>query len=346
MKKLRIAQLAPLIERVPPRKYGGIELVISNLTEELVRRGHEVTLFASGDSKTKARLFKVCARSLRSIDFSLRLAYSILAVDEVMEQEKKFDIIHNHAGWLPLLLHRELGSKMVTTLHGRLNTKQAQVVLGRFKKANYISISKSQRKHLSSLNYVANVYNGIDTSVYKFNSKPEDYLFFLGRISPEKGIDKAIKVVKLTKKQLIIAAKIDPSDQEYWEKVIKPQVDGKRVFYAGEVSLSKKVKLLRNAKALINPISWPEPFGLVMIEAMACGTPVIAPQKASVPEIVINGKTGFIVSNRNMIEDMASAIQKVNEISRLECRRHVEKKFTIGKMVDGYEKTYNRVLSS
>ena len=346
MKKLRIAQLVGLTERVPPLKYGGVELVVSNLTEELIKRGHKVTLFASGDSKTKAKLISVYPHSLRK-DPSLKLAYSLLLIEELLKREKEFDIIHNHGGWLlfPFIKYFKK-AKVITTLHGRLNTKQSQLVLGYFRKLNYISISRSQRKYLPNLNYVANVYNGIDIDAFEFDDRPKDYLIFLGRISLEKGIEKAIKIAKLAKKKLKIAAKIDPVDREYWEKRVKPQIDRKQVVYIGEIGHTRKVRLLKNAQALINPISWPEPFGLVMIEAMVCGTPVIAPKRASVSEIVVNKKTGFIVDSKNLIRDSVKAVLKIDQIDRNECRKHVEKNFTVKSMVDGYEKAYYKILKS
>lgn len=347
MKKLRIAQLVGLTERVPPIKYGGVELVVCNLTEELIKRGHKVTLFASGDSETKAKLVSVCPHPLRKASSPLKLAYSLLLIEELLKREGEFDIIHNHSGWFlfPFVKYFKK-AKMVTTLHGRLNTKQSQLVLGYFRRLNYISISHSQRKYLSSLNYVANVYNGIKVDAFKFNAKPKDYLIFLGRISPEKGIEKAIKIAKLSKKKLKIAAKIDPVDREYWERKIKPQIDGKQIVYPGEIGHTRKVGLLKNAQALINPISWPEPFGLVMIEAMACGTPIIAPKRASVAEIVVNKKTGFVVNPKNLIKESVKAVRKIDQIDRNECRKHVEKNFTVKSMVDGYEEAYYKILKS
>jgi glycosyltransferase involved in cell wall biosynthesis len=266
-------------------------------------------------------------------------------IEELLKREKKFDIIHNHSGWLLFPFVRYFKkAKLITTLHGRLNTKQSQLILNHFKKLNYISISYSQRRYLPSLNYVANVYNGIEVNNFEFDAKPKDYLIFLGRISPEKGVEKAIKIAKLAKKKLKIAAKIDPVDQEYWKKKIKPKIDKKQIIYIGEVGHRRKVQLLKNALALINPISWPEPFGLVMIEAMACGTPVIAPQRASVPEIVVNKKTGFIVNPKNLIISSVRAIKKIDQIDRSQCRKHVEKNFTVEKMVNGYEKAYQKIL--
>ena len=345
MRKLKIAQLVGLTEKVPPLKYGGVELVAYNIIEELIRRGHQVTLFASGDSKTKAKLVSVCPKALRGKSSS-KLAYNLLLLEKLIKKEKEFDIIHNHAGWLLFPFAKYFKrAKLVTTLHGRLNTKQSQLILGHFRKLNYVSISYSQRRHLPNLNYLANVYNGIDIKAFEFDARPKDYLVFLGRISPEKGIEKAIKIAKLAKKKLKIAAKIDPVDQEYWKKKVKPKIDGKQIVYVGEVGHTRKVQLLKNAQALINPISWEEPFGLVMIEAMACGTPVIAPKRASVPEIVIDKETGFIVDPKNLIKSSVKAIGKINLIDRRKCQRHVANKFTIEKMVDGYEKVYQKILT-
>lgn len=343
MKKLKIAIIAPLTESVPPQKYGGTELVVSNLVEELVKRGHKVTLFAAGRSRTRAKLLKISPYPLRYEGIGLKLAYNLLLTDKLCQHEKNFDIIHNHAGWLLLFFSQFFQkAKFLTTLHGRLDTKQSQLVLSRFKNLNYISVSLSQRKHFPSLNYLANIYHGIDITKYQFNAIPKDYLIFLGRISPEKGIEKAITIAKRSKMKLKIAAKIDPADKNFWFKKVKPQIDNKNIIYVGEVKHAKKVHFLKNALALINPISWPEPFGLAMIEALACGTPVIAPKKASIPEI-INSKVGFVVDPKNLIMDSIRAINNVSKIDRRKCREYVEKKFTVEKMVDAYEKVYYKL---
>ncbi len=348
-KNIEIAQISSFEEVVPPKKYGGTELVVHNLTEELVRRGHKVTLFALGGSKTSAKLIQVYPYSLkvRTMDLKTRESYKLIGVGKILEYIKNhhFDLLHNHIGWRVLAFSSLVDIPMVTTLHGPLNIKYQRLVFGNKKNHPFVSISNSQRRFFPGLNYVATVYNGIKVEDFIFNNDPDDYLAFLGRISPEKGVVQAIKVAKAAREKLLIAAKIDPVDREYWEKKVKPLVDGKQIKFLGELGHKDKVRLLENAKVLLDPINWEEPFGLVMPEAMACGTPVIAPRRASVPEIVVNGKTGFIVSQKHMISEMVKAIKKIDRIKREDCRKHVEKNFTIKKMVDGYEKVYYKILA-
>lgn len=349
MKKLRIAQIAPLFEPVPPEGYGGTQRVVYNLTEELVKRGHQVTLFASGDSKTSAKLIPICSRALRKDKWVKPEVFNIPLLDKVFSQRDKFDLIHSHIFTAIMPLNKLLSDvpPIVSTLHGRLNLPEYRMIPKYSDNISYVSISNSQRKNLPDLNYVDTVYNGIEVSKFEFNKKPKDYFIFLGRISPEKGINYALELAERAKIKLLIAAKVDPFDLAYYKKQVKPKItNNKLIQFVGEVGHREKVALLKNAKALINPINWEEPFGLTMIEAMACGTPVIAPRRASVPEIVVDNKTGFIVSPdpTKIVSEMQQVLEKIDQIDRRACRVHVEKNFTAKKMADGYEKVYQKVL--
>ncbi len=358
MKKLKIAQIAPPWISVPPEKYGGTELVISHLTEELVKRGHQVTLFASGDSVTKAKLSSVYSKALFKKGISWNNTFHfLLYASAVFEKIKDFDIIHNHFNYWGLAFSHCAKIPMVTTYHGDFATAEKNPaklkILKKFEKNFFVSISDSQRKFTkANLNFIATVYNGINPDEFKFNNKNKNYLVWLGRITEKKGIIEAIKAAKKAKIILKIAAKVDKShlpDVEFYNKKVRPLIDGKQIQYFGEVGSFKKNILLRNALALLSPIKWNEPFGLVMTEAMACGTPVIAFGEGSVPEIVKNGKTGFVVSpfNKNKkpnIEGLVEAIKKVDQMDRRECRKRVEEKFAVEKMADGYEEVYRKIL--
>ncbi len=343
---MRIAQVSSLVEQVPPPKYGGLELVVHNLTEELVRHGHDVTLFASGDSKTKAKLVPITPRALRyRKDITKPEIYYYILQGELLERAQDFDIIHVHISVKILPLNKFSPTPILSTLHGRLNIPEVQEVILRFPEDIYYnSISLSQQGTFPELKFFANVYNGIDVKKFEFNDRPQNYLAFLGRISPEKGIKEAILATLKAKEKLIIAAKIDRVDEEYYKKEIESLIDRKQIKFIGEVGHKGKVELLKNAKALLNPINWPEPFGLVMPEAMACGTPVIATKRASAPETIVEGKTGFLVNPKRPIEGIVRVLSRINEISREDCREHVEKNFSVEKMVDGYEKTYKEIL--
>jgi len=338
---MRIAQVAPLRERVPPPSYGGIELVVSHLTDELVSRGHEVTLFASGDSQTLAKLEAVCEKALRlDPNVSNYDAYELLELSQVYQRAAEFDLIHSHNGVLALASSALVTTPTVHTLHNSFNQDVAKIYTHHYKQP-YVSISDAQRK--IDLNYVRTVYNGIDETSYSFIAEPENpqYLAFLGRLSPEKGPHHAIAVAKQTGWCLKMAGKIDEVDTEFFEQEIAPHIDGKQIQYLGEVTHDEKAEVLGNAFATLFPITWQEPFGLVMIESMATGTPVIATNMGSVPEVISHGVTGFICQSH---EEMASMIPKVMEVSRHDCRKYVENKFTISKMVDGYEAVYRQIL--
>ena len=348
-KKLCLAQIAPSEERVPPPKYGGIELVVSNLTEELIKRGHQVTLLASGDSITKARLIPIFKKAVRT-DTNIganplkREAAKLIEVARAINflQQHKFDIIHNHIDWRFLPFISLLNSApTVTTLHSSLDTDYQQFVYNAVPNKNYVSISNNQRQPMPQLNFIGNIYHGIQINKFAFNSKKGKYIAFLGRMSPEKGPLQAIRAAKKAKIPLIMAAKVDLADKEYFHKKIKPLIDGKSVKFIGEVNHRGKVKLLRNAAALLCLIQWKEPFGLVIIEALACGTPVIANNRGSVSELIQNGKTGFIVKNVN---EAIKAINNIDRINRYDCRKSAEERFSVEKMAEEYEKIYYKLL--
>ncbi|MCK5084807.1 MAG: glycosyltransferase family 4 protein [Candidatus Pacebacteria bacterium] len=350
MKKLKIAQIAPLWETIPPKKYGGIEIMIDKITNELLKRGHEVTLFASGNSKTKAKLRSVFPKSLfeMKVDWYHR-SQNLINAANAFSTVNDFDIIHNHTGDNGLLFSEISKTPVLTTLHNVLpGSKQKSsdeyITMKYFsRKTNFVSISFDQRTHTDiKFNYVDTIYNGINLKDFTFNPKPKDYLVWLGRIHYGKGLWNAVNAAKISKEKLIIAGNITcETDEEYFQSV-KPMIDGKQVKYIGEVGLKKKNELLSNAKAVLFPTIWEEPFGLVMTEAMATGTPVIGFKKGSVPEVIKNGKTGFVVKND---KEMIKAIKKIDKIDRTECRKHVENNFTIEKMVDGYERVYEKIIN-
>ncbi len=353
MKKLRIAQISPFEESVPPKKYGGTELVVSHLTEGLVKRGHTVYLVASGDSITKAKLLPVFPKSIRSnlppneTGVEAREALKFIGLGKILEYllyKLKVDIIHNHVGWR-LLVFESLFKKtpMITTIHGPLDIPLKQIVYGNFAKSFFISISNNQREPMPQLNYVATVYNGIDIKNFEFSNKGGNYLAFLARISPEKGPLQAIQIAQKSGLELRMAAKVDVADKNFFEKEVNPLIDNKQIKFLGEIDHKTKVELLKNAKALLCPLQWREPFGLFIVEAMACGTPVIVFDRGSARELVVNGKTGFIVKNVN---EAVAALKKIDRIDRNDCRRWVEKNFTKEKMVDEYEKVYYEVLKN
>ncbi|MDM9385834.1 glycosyltransferase family 4 protein [Chlorogloeopsis sp. ULAP01] len=341
---MRIAQIAPLWERVPPPGYGGTELVVGLLTDELVRRGHEVTLFASGDSITLAKLQSVHPRALR-LDSTVKEygIYEMLQLAWVFERAEEFDVIHSHMGCSALPYTKLVNTPTVTTLHG-IFTPDNEKMFQYAKSQPYVSISNAQREPRLGLNYAATVYNGIDVSSHKFHPQPEEppYLAFLGRISPEKGTHIAIQIAKQAGWRLKMAGKVDIVDVEYFEQEVKPLIDGKQIEYLGEANHVQKNALMGGAVATLFTITWREPFGLVMVESMAAGTPVIAMNFGSVPEVIADGKTGFIC---NSIEECVNAVSKVTELDRYACREHVEKNFSVQKMVDGYEAVYRQLVA-
>ena len=344
---MKIAQIAPFEESVPPKKYGGTERIIFHLAEELTKKGHNVTLFATGNSKTSAKLLPIFPKSLRLTkvgqNFKAREAYKLIGLAKVIEilLKENFDIIHNHIGWRFLPFIKILKTKVVTTLHGPLDIDYQRFIYQKFPNSHYISISKNQREPLPKLNFTGNIYNGIDVKSFPLKEKTGNYLAFLGRMSPEKGPLEAIKIAKKAKLKLIMAAKIDIVDKEYFSKKIKPLIDNRMIKFIGEIEHKKKVQLLQNAKALLAPINWREPFGLFLIESMACGTPVIAFNKGSIPEIISDGKTGFVVKN---VDEAVKSLKEIDQIDRRDCRKWVEDNFSVGKMVNKYEALYNKVI--
>jgi len=341
---MRIAQVAPLYEAVPPLRYGGTERIVSYLTEGLVRRGHDVTLFASGDSRTAARLVAVTPRAQRLDPASQdRLsADMVCALDRVFSHADDFDVIHCHVEYTAFPFSRFVRTPTLHTLHGRLDLPHLERVFAQFPAVPLISISDAQREplHRFPLTWAATVHHGLVLEEFPFVGAEGTYLAFLGRVSPEKKPDVAIEVARRVGRPLRIAAKIDPSDEAYFEDAVEPLLDDSLVTYVGEISQDKKAAFLGGAAALLFPIDWPEPFGLVMIEAMACGTPVIARPRGSVPEVVVPGVTGFIAET---VDDFAAAVGRLGEIDRAACRRHVEQRFTVERMVEDYEAVYRRV---
>jgi glycosyltransferase involved in cell wall biosynthesis len=342
--RMRIAQVAPLVESVPPKHYGGTERIIAYLTEELVRVGHKVTLFASGDSITSAGLVPVCPRSFRrnkrATDY---LSREVLLMDHVMERADEFDLVHFHTGCLHYLVCRHLSVPHVTTLHGRLDTLELGWLYERFREMPMISISNSQRAPWPRANWQATIYHGLPHDLFQFHPEPGNYLAFLGRASPEKRVDRAIEIAKRVGMPLKIAAKVDPADRRYFKREIEPLLDDPHIEWLGEINDKDKDAFLGRAYALLFPIDWPEPFGLVMIEAMACGTPVIAYEAGSVSEVMEDGVTGFIV---NDIEQAVEVVGRVRDLSRAGCREVFEKRFTASRMARDYVNTYMHLTGS
>ena len=342
-RSLRVAQIAPLYEQVPPKLYGGSERVVSYITEELVRRGHDVTLFASGDSVTSARLWPGCPQALRlhgkpELGASLQLA--MLA--EVYDARDRFDIIHSHIDYWTFPLARVTKMPTVSTMHGRLDITDLHPVYDQFPEAAVVSISDAQRIPLPRMNWVDTVYHGLPRELLEFNGAEGKYLAFIGRISPEKRPDLAIEIANRSGVPLKIAAKVDFVDREYFASVIKPLIKPPHIEYIGEINDSQKSGFLGGALALLFPIDWPEPFGLAMIEAMACGTPVIARPCGSVREVMKPGVSGFVAAE---IDELVAAVEKIPSISRAGCRRYFEERFTTEQMVDNYERVYQRVIA-
>jgi len=340
---MRIAQVAPLYESVPPHTYGGTERVVSYLTEELVRQGHDVTLFASGDSMTEAALVACAPRSLRLDDTVIDpIAHLVYQLECVAAEARSFDVIHWHLDYFHFPMSRRLGVPQLTTLHGRLDIPDLQAVYDEFGDMPVVSISNDQRAPLPQANWAATVHHGMPPDELTPSDSPGDYLAFLGRISPEKRADRAIEVARRTNVPLRIAAKVDETDQQYFEESIEPLLAGAHVDFIGEVGSDAKGDLLANARALIFPIDWAEPFGLVMIEAMACGTPVIAYRLGSVPEVITDGVNGFIVDD---IDGAVEAVGRLDQIDRARCRATFEERFTVERMARDYIGVYERLIA-
>jgi glycosyltransferase involved in cell wall biosynthesis len=340
---MKIAQVAPLFESVPPKGYGGTERVVSYLTEALVELGHEVRLYASGDSVTTAQLRTMCPRSLRLDESSIDpVADHVHLAETVFRESEECDVVHSHIDYIGYPLWRRMRTPHLTTLHGRLDIPNLVNIYREFAEVPVVSVSNCQRQPLPQANWLSTVYHGLPESLYTFHEKPGNYLAFLGRISPEKRADLAIKIARAAGMPIKIAAKVDKVDRAYFESVIQPQIDGREVEYLGEIGEAEKGEFLGNAFALLFPIAWPEPFGLVMIEAMACGTPVIARPCGSVSE-VMQRETGFIMDS---CEDAVRGIGKLSGFDRKLCRAVFEKKFTATRMAKDYLALYERVQAA
>jgi glycosyltransferase involved in cell wall biosynthesis len=340
---MKIAQVAPLYESVPPKYYGGTERVVSYLTEELIRQGHEVTLFASGDSVTGAQLVAACRHSLRLDKHCVdRHAHHVVMLEQVFQRVDEFDVIHFHIDYAHFPVSRRHSIAHLTTLHGRLDLPDLVPLYSEFRDMPVVSISNAQRKPLPWANWQGTIHHGLPENLYHFHGEPGKYFAFLGRISPEKRLDRAIAIAKRVGIPLRIAAKVDPVDAEYFRTVVKPLLDDPLVEYIGEIGEDEKDEFLGNAYALLFPIDWPEPFGLVMIEAMACGTPVIAYPHGAVPEIVEDGRTGFVVRN---VEEAVDAALRIPQLSRKRCREVFEQRFTAARMADAYVNVYDRLCA-
>ncbi len=353
--RMKIALIAPAEECVPPKKYGGTELVVANLAKGLAERGHEVHLLATADSRSEhATVHPIFEQPIRkklvqldSLDNTkLRLAYNYISAARAVEVVASLgcDVVHNHMTWRLLALQEVIPAPLLTTWHGALSEEYMKAVDEYYRDSSFTSISDNQRKRYPHLNYVATVYNGIDVDAFTFNETPEDYILFLGRIAPEKGTRQAIDLALKSGRRLIIAAKLDAVDNEYYEEQVKPFIDGEQIVYVGEVDHEGKNALLKNAAATLGLIQWEEPFGLFVIESLACGTPVIGIARGALPETIVDGVTGFLIGDS--LEEAQAALEKIPQLSRRACREHAEKHFSIAKMAEGYEQVYLQLLEN
>ena len=340
---LRIAQIAPLYESVPPKLYGGTERIAAYLTEELVRRGHEVTLYAAGDSTVRAPLKAGWPHSLRLTGLDhLGPVFHLPMLSQVYDNAHRFDIIHSHLDCLSFPLARTTPVPTISTLHGRLDIKELLPIYRSYSDLPMVSISDDQRRPLPELNWLATVHHGLPRDLLHFRPERGNYLAFLGRIAPEKRPDLAIEIARRSGVPLKIAAKVDRVDREYFESVIKPLLSAPGVEFIGEINEAQKQEFLGGALALLFPVDWPEPFGLVMIEALACGTPVIARPCGSVPEVLRHGVTGYI---GNSVAELVAAVENIGQISRQACRDDFERRFTVEVLAGNYERAYYRLAS-
>ena len=340
--RLRIAQVAPLSESVPPKLYGGTERVVATLCDELVRQGHEVTLFASGDSCTSATLVESCPTSLRLNASPDPLSVHLHMIEKVVQRATEFDIVHFHIAPLHFSVARRLGVPHVTTVHGRLDLPVVAPLYSEFSDIPLVSVSDVQRDPLPLLKWVSTIYHGLPGRDLPFHPEPGSYLAFLGRIAREKRPDRAIAIAKACGCPLKIAAKVDPADVGYFESEIKPLLDDPLVEFIGEISETEKGEFLGRARALLFPIDWPEPFGLVMIEALACGTPVVAFRGGSVGEVVEHGVTGFVVDD---LDQAITAARQVDALDRRVCREAFDERFSATRMTDDYVQVYSRLVA-
>lgn len=349
---MRIALISTPWIKVPPVGYGGTEAVVTNLTEGLVKKGHDVTLFATGASKTSAKLRSIYPNALfRDGVPWTNIMYILLHITEVFDHHEEFDIIHIHlnksSDYIALPLAKPIKNKVVFTLHfpypTSQNRKDRHLVLQKYKDFNYVSISNSQRSGGENLNWLGTVYNGVDTSLYTFNPNPKDYFLWLGKFNPDKGAKEAILAAKKAGVKLLVAGAVDNlegEDSRYYNEEVKPLIDNKQVVYVGELDDQAKNKIYGEAVGFLNPIKWNEPFGLVMAESMATGTPVIGFKNGAAPEIIVDRETGFLVST---VDEMVERISHIREIERLKCRQRIENNFTIEQMINGYCKIYQRI---
>lgn len=342
---MKICIIAPIDETIPPKLYGGVGRVIHLLTEGLVNKKHDVTLLAHGNTKTSSKLIPIIEKPLEannpknnnSPEFREAAFNTSIEKIKTVIQNERFDIINNHFGWRLVSFNNITNPPIITTLHTPLNQKNKQITFNKFKEAPVISISNSQRKPLLNINYLGTIYNGIDTSLYSYADKTDDYLVFLGRMSPEKGALEAIKIARELKVKLIMAGAIHSWDENYFKETIKPEINNTDVIFLGEIDDIEKNKILGNAKALLAPIQWDEPFGLTFIESMACGTPVMTLNRGSANEIIKDGVTGIVA---NSMPEICERYKDIDKLSRKECRLHVEGKFNSDIMINNYEKTY------
>jgi glycosyltransferase involved in cell wall biosynthesis len=341
---MRIAQIAPFYEAVPPRLYGGTERVVSWLTEELVAQGHDVTLFASGDSRTSAKLEPMWPCALR-LDGSVRepMALHMTMLEHIYRRSSEFDLLHFHMDYFPFSLFLRQPTPFVTTLHGRLDLPELQPVFKTFSSLPIVSISDSQRRPVPNARWLRTIHHGMPENLLVPVPSEQRYLAFLGRISPEKRVDRAIQIAARCGIRLKIAAKVDPADRDYFDEHIKHLIDANNVEFVGEIGDAEKPAFLSGALALLVPIDWPEPFGLVMIEAMACGTPVIAFNRGSVPEVIEDGVTGFIVEDEM---SAVGAVRRLSQLSRAQIRKRFEERFTARRMAKDYLSVYGELISA
>ncbi len=344
---MKIAQIAPIALSVPPKNYGGTERVVHNLTEELVKLGHDVTLFASGDSKTSAHLVSVTPKSLKDLETADPYGQNILTSQHLglaYKLQDQFDIIHDHLAPVSLPTANLSKTPVVYTYHGPF-TPEVREIFSILNKPYVVTISKKQAEHAGSqINHTKTIYHGMKMDHYPFNNKPEDYLLFVGRITEEKGVHHAIEVAKRVGKKLIIAAKLENTykpDVEYYEKYIKPELN-EQIQWIGPVGEDERNELMKNSLCFLHPVTWPEPFGLTLIESMACGTPVIAFGLGSIPEVIADGKTGFVVET---VDQMAAAVAKVHTLSREECRKFSLEKYSAKRMALEYLAVYEQILA-
>ncbi len=337
---MRVAVVAPVWVRVPPEQYGGIEIVVNLTVEELVRQGKDVTLFATGNAITDAKLRWIYPEAVGFA--SGHQSFPETQVAWAYSQANEFDVIHNHAGVAGITMARLIDKPVVTTLHNNYFIPENPVFFEQNKDNQFFTpISDAQKREIPGVNFTRTVYNAIDTTRYPFSDQKEDFLLSLGNLWEVKGHDTAIAVAKKLGMKLIIAGKLDPKGEEFFRTKVKPQVDGEQIVFEGQISQERKLELFCKAKAFLFPIRWEEPFGLVMIESMVCGTPVIAFRHGSVPEVIEDGKTGFVVDT---VEEMVNAVKKIDTISPKACREHVEREFSPLKMAEGYWEAYAEVL--